>query len=126
MFNNNLFSSQCHIHVKRRVVIGQIMKNTKIGTTIQEQKAIVLNVKTDATRMRTVEQLNAVKDIAAGGRKENAVDRKSLWLLTILVERVSYEKCNSKIKNQKILNVLHVNYAIIIIAFFDFERRCGS
>ena len=94
MFNNNLFSYQCRIPVKRRVVIGPIMKNTKIGTTIPEQKVIVSNVKTDATKMRTVEPLNAGKDIAAGGRMENVIDRKSLWLLIIRVGRVSYKWFN--------------------------------
>ena len=66
------------------------MKNTKIGITTQEPKAIVSNVKTDATKMRTVEPLNAGKDIAAGGRLENVIDRQSLWLLIIRVGRVSY------------------------------------
>ena len=75
--------------MKRKVVIGQIIKNTRIGITTQEPKAIVSNVKIDATKMKTAVQSNAARAIAVGGRKENVVDPKSLWLRIILVERVS-------------------------------------
>ena len=75
--------------MKRRAVIGLIIKSTKIGTTTQELKGIVFNVRTNVTKMKIAVGWNVVKDIVHGGEKENALERWNSSLSTTLVERVS-------------------------------------
>ena len=76
--------------MKRKDAFGKVMMNSKIGATIQQQKAIVSNVKKDVTKIKVVAPLNAEKVIVAGGKKENVLCRKhSRVPVIILVGRVS-------------------------------------
>ena len=90
--------------MKRKDAFGKVMMNSKIGATIQQQKAIVSNVKKDVTKIKVVAPLNAEKVIVAGGKKENVLCRKhSRVPVIILVGRVSNKeyKLKKKLKHHK-------------------------
>ena len=64
---------QIRTFVKRKYVIGDVMKNTKTMDTIQEQQVIAQTVKADATKMTIVVRWNVEANIVAGGKKEHVV-----------------------------------------------------